>query len=388
MTTFFPDEILENILSRLPVKCLLRLRFVSKAWFSLISSPYFVKLHLKRSVQNKSNLSLYITNDRVLSRWNFYSLDDHDHVLRPEEIVRHPLSYRKYTIQNWGSCDGLICLSNTFFFDDFVCLWNPSTNKSIKLPYTSTTLTRNDDRSYGFYYDITNDDYRVVRTTLFVGKIFDYEIKVYSLRSNSWHRLEKFHQGPNFNSKVAIACGALHWTLGEADEEKIWIVAFDLVTEKYRVISQPEYSGPPYLISLYNFEGCLSLSCHYYSNVVAVVDVWLLNEYGEKNEYWSKLVSLPLTEPTDLTWECSNFSAKPVAYSKSGKKVLLEIDCKKLVWYNLEQKSVEDIMLQDLEPYIQIHFYSESLVSLSAEAVTNAKKNSRRKKKMKYRKHR
>ncbi|XP_047333456.1 F-box protein CPR1-like [Impatiens glandulifera] len=360
MAKFFPDEILENILCRLPVKSLLRLRCVSKSWLSLISSPRFVKLHM--NVQTKSNLSLYMIDALVLSRWNLYSLN---HFFGPPaEFFSHPL-WCHHTIHNWGSCDGLICLSNAL--DDIVCLWNPSTKKSINLPYSSTTLTRNDARSYGFYYDITNDDYRVVRITFFVGEIVDYEINVYSLRSNSWHMSsEKFNHGPNFNSKEAIACGALHWMSGNLKEE-IWIVAFDLVTEKYRVISQPEYSGPPYLISLYNFEGCLSLSCHYYSNVV-VVDVWLLNEYGEKNEYWSKLVSLPLT-PTDPLWESSNFSAKPVAYSKCGKKVLLEIDCRKLVWYNLEQESVEDIedsmMLQDLEHFIQIYTYSESLVSVS-----------------------
>ncbi|XP_047333428.1 F-box protein CPR1-like [Impatiens glandulifera] len=363
MATFVPDEILENVLSRLPVKCLLRLRCVSKSWLSLISSPRFVKLHLNRSVQTKSNLNLFMIDGQYFSRWNLYSPDhDHDHVLRPAEIVRHPLRCRKYAIQNWGSCDGLICLSNAFL-DDFVCLWNPSTKKSIILPYSSSTLTRNDERTYGFYYDITNDDYRVVRTTLFGGEIFDYEIKVYSLRSNSWHMLEKFHQGPNFNSEVAIACGALHWTLGRAEEEEIWIVAFDLATERYRVISQPHYSGLPYIISLSTFKGCLSLSCHCYSHANPV-DVWLLNEYGEKNEYWSRLVSLPLI-PTD-NWDSA---AKPLAYSKCGKKVLLEIDCTELVWYNLEQESVEDIeditMLQDLEHFIQIYTYSESLVSVS-----------------------
>ncbi|XP_047333383.1 F-box protein CPR1-like [Impatiens glandulifera] len=360
MASLFPDEILENILCRLPVKSLLRLRCVSKSWLSLISSPRFVKLHLNRSVQTKSNLSLYITDARVLSRWNLYSLDhDHDHVRRPTEIVKHPLRCRKHIIQNWGSCNGLICLSN---FDNTVCLWNPSTKKSIKLPYSSSKRYSSSnryvvDRSYGFCYDITNDDYRVVRISLFVGEIIDYEIKIYSLRSNSWHMSEKFHHFPNLYKEKAIACGALHWTSG-AEKEECWIVAFDLVTEKYRVISQPEYSGPPCHISLYNFEGCLSLSCYCYSNVV---DVWLLNEYGEKNEYWSKLISL---SPTEL-WDHPCFSVKPVAYSKSGKKVLLKIDCSKLVWYNLEHESVEDIMLQDLKPYSQIYSYSESLVSVS-----------------------
>ncbi|XP_047331539.1 F-box protein CPR1-like [Impatiens glandulifera] len=189
---------------------------------------------------------------------------------------------------------------------------------------------------------------------------------------------EKFHHYPNYQKIFAIACGALHWISGNVEDEKeSWIVAFDLGTEKYRVIPQPGYSGSPRYVCLNNFEGCLSLSCNYYSNDVKsnVVDVWLLNKYGEENEYWWKLISFTPTEEMD-----DPYSIKPVAYSKSGKKILLEIDYKNLVWYNLEQESVEDIVLHDLEPIFDVYSCLESLVSVdvtgtSAEGITNAKKN-------------
>ncbi|XP_047331277.1 F-box protein CPR1-like [Impatiens glandulifera] len=371
MASFFPDEILENVLCRLPVKSLLRLRCISKSWLSLISSPRFVKLHLNRSVQTKSNLSLFLITGHEFFRWNLYSLD---HDLQPPEVINHPIDghpfrYRWYTI---GSCHGLICLSNSI--DDTIYLWNPSTKKSIKLPYANPSCSCY-DRSYGFGYDNTNDDYRVVRTVLgrdAQGDIINYEINVYSLRSNSWHMSEKFHHCPNFESKNVIACGALHWISGNIEEEeKSWIVAFNLGTEKYRVIPTPEYSGPHYIISLNNFEEYLSLSCHYYSNVV---DVWLLNEYGGKNEYWSKLISLPPTEPQT---DSPNFqSVKPIAYSKSGKKVLLQMDYISLAWYNLEDESVEDIMLHDLGPFFDFYSCLESLVSVDVTAAEAAMKKS------------
>ncbi|XP_047333260.1 F-box protein CPR1-like [Impatiens glandulifera] len=375
MASFFPDEILENVLCRLPVKSLLRLRCVSKPWLSLISSPRFVKLHLNRSVQTKSNLSLFLINGPEFFRWNLYSLD-HD-LLPPDEVVNHPIDSHPFRCKWYtiGSCDGLICLSKAFD-DDSVYLWNPSTKKIIKLPDSLSTKAYY-DCCYGFGYDNTNDDYRVVRTGLDrndKGDIIDYHIQVYSLRSNSWHMPEKFHHCPTYQEKFSIACGALHWTSENIEDEKeSWIVAFDLGTEKYRVIPQPEYSGSPCYVCLNNFEGCLSLSCNYYANDVVVV--WLLNKYGEKNEYWSKLISFTHTEEMDYP-----DSIKPVAYSKSGKKILLEMDDKNLVWYNLEQESVEDIVLHDLGPFFDVYSCLESLVSVdvtgtSAEAITNAKEN-------------
>lgn len=46
------DKIVVNILSRLPVKTLLRCKLVSKSWLSIISSRDFIKTHLSRSTDN------------------------------------------------------------------------------------------------------------------------------------------------------------------------------------------------------------------------------------------------------------------------------------------------------------------------------------------------
>ncbi|RZB41108.1 hypothetical protein D0Y65_055380 [Glycine soja] len=43
------DELIEEILSRLPVKPLIQFKCVCKGWNSLMSDPYFIKLHLSKS---------------------------------------------------------------------------------------------------------------------------------------------------------------------------------------------------------------------------------------------------------------------------------------------------------------------------------------------------
>jgi hypothetical protein len=120
-----PDEVILEILSRLPVKPLLRFRCVSKPWLALIDSPEFIKLHLKQSLKTNTNLSL-ILSDGYLYSSDFDSLD------RAIELD-HPLKTPHYGTEILGSCNGLLCLSNK---KEDVALWNPSTRKYKKLPVT------------------------------------------------------------------------------------------------------------------------------------------------------------------------------------------------------------------------------------------------------------
>lgn len=49
-----PLDLIGSILSRLPVKCLLQLKRVCRAWRDLISNPKFAKYHLEHfSIQEK-----------------------------------------------------------------------------------------------------------------------------------------------------------------------------------------------------------------------------------------------------------------------------------------------------------------------------------------------
>ncbi|WVZ20900.1 hypothetical protein V8G54_008222 [Vigna mungo] len=52
------DELIEEILSWLPTKILMRFKCVSKKWYFLISNPYFLKLHQERSSLSPLELKL------------------------------------------------------------------------------------------------------------------------------------------------------------------------------------------------------------------------------------------------------------------------------------------------------------------------------------------
>ncbi|KAM0046284.1 putative F-box domain-containing protein [Helianthus debilis subsp. tardiflorus] len=57
--TSIPIEIIEDILSRLPVESILRFRSVSKPWLSRISHPSFTELHSTRSTRTALFISAY-----------------------------------------------------------------------------------------------------------------------------------------------------------------------------------------------------------------------------------------------------------------------------------------------------------------------------------------
>ena len=124
-----PDELIEQVLSFLPVKSLLQLRCVCKWWKTLISNSTFVKLHHKRSARNKitavldqSDLSivcvpvhcLFKNASITLTGEPYLQLNDDD------EFLYHV-----------GSYNGLLCLVGYFVHDEFVeislYLWNPAT---------------------------------------------------------------------------------------------------------------------------------------------------------------------------------------------------------------------------------------------------------------------
>uniref|UniRef100_A0A6V7QW55 F-box domain-containing protein n=1 Tax=Ananas comosus var. bracteatus TaxID=296719 RepID=A0A6V7QW55_ANACO len=54
LSSAYPDELISEVLVRLPVKSLLRFRCVSRTWRSLISDPHLIESHRRRSQQHPS----------------------------------------------------------------------------------------------------------------------------------------------------------------------------------------------------------------------------------------------------------------------------------------------------------------------------------------------
>ncbi|PHU21354.1 hypothetical protein BC332_06461 [Capsicum chinense] len=202
-----PLELVTEILSRLPIKTLLKFKCVSKSWLALISSPEFVKFHLSLNTNNKEYTHhKFLMNCRpsynfkdcsykVLMNYHpTYNFKDcslsslyNESSTEAKELDYPMKSYSMHRRVPYGdsiigSANGLICLviGKTKFF-----LWNPSS--------TSNCLILKLLGPYGFGYDEFHDDYKVVcfsNDVLHDDGPCELEVKIYSLKSDSWRRVD------------------------------------------------------------------------------------------------------------------------------------------------------------------------------------------------------
>ncbi|WOG91450.1 hypothetical protein DCAR_0310699 [Daucus carota subsp. sativus] len=181
------EDLITDILVRLPVKSLLRCKSVSKPWFSLISSPNFTKYQLKHTLSKPGadrTLILKIDDD-------FISLLS----LNPPQL-NAPFAF-PYTIGHFrivGSCNGIVCVSapRTFCYFPWyrrthdIYLWNPATRQSKLIPPN----IRDDipSRAVGFGFDSVHNDYKVMRVASSFAEPFSAE--VYSANADVWRKLD------------------------------------------------------------------------------------------------------------------------------------------------------------------------------------------------------
>ena len=223
-------DVAQEVLLRLTVKDVLRCKSVCKSWYSLISSPCFVKLHLKH-ICNKEDKNNKQHGNRRIAMTRRYVIRKGDWFSIPKEW----LSYDSLRIQ--GSSNGLVCISS---YDNWICLTNPSTREFRKL-HKPPILPKNRSyaQRYGFGYDSSTDDYKLV-FAINQGGCDGALVQILSLKSNTWklfghvnYRFDDKEPGILFN-------GALHWFMHTGNRDKVFIVSFDLAKEEFREIPQPD----------------------------------------------------------------------------------------------------------------------------------------------------
>ncbi|KAJ8565988.1 hypothetical protein K7X08_008564 [Anisodus acutangulus] len=158
-----PQEIIFEILLRLPVKSLLRMRCVSKSLLSLVSTPQFIRTHLKFSTkkQDYARYSLLFTTSNEYSL-RFYNCSLYPIMYQESPHISDELDFPckepfvHYNVV--GSCNGLFCIdcSSDLF------LWNPSIRKLKNLPFFGSNMYNSSYLAYGFGYNECQDDYKVV----------------------------------------------------------------------------------------------------------------------------------------------------------------------------------------------------------------------------------
>ncbi|XP_021724620.1 F-box protein CPR30-like [Chenopodium quinoa] len=183
-----PIEIIAEILSRLPVKALLRFQIVCKSWNSLIKSPNFIKIHLNQTLITNSDRHILLSDTTL--QWSELDVDLRRNHLSFSEL-NHPLKPHK-GLQLIGSCNGVVCISTISKSEVF--LYNPLTNSHRKLPSNPIPVPDLTKMLLGFGYDSKNNDYKVLRIIQGRGLLGNTknEAQVYSFNDNSWKCIKAF----------------------------------------------------------------------------------------------------------------------------------------------------------------------------------------------------
>ncbi|KAI3524505.1 hypothetical protein L1887_03163 [Cichorium endivia] len=251
ITTELPSDILFfNVLLRLPAKSILRFRYVSKQWHSILTSPEFLNMHLH-----------HVTNDDrqnhhkllVLSRTtpcNFHTIDcespeDGVSVSRPLPFEVSPKNMSVITSFNGLVCVGITKRSSDDKYSDLM-LWNPLTGDYKRLHRSNSCEECYEvtPRASALYYTSYDDDFKLLRVT------HNYDAYIYSLKSDSWRKLgttedlkrrrylisESWVSSTVLNEKVYFLKRGKRRNIGR---QSYSVIRFDTKTEKFTKISTP-----------------------------------------------------------------------------------------------------------------------------------------------------
>ncbi|KAM0015834.1 putative F-box domain-containing protein [Helianthus debilis subsp. tardiflorus] len=262
MTSEVAFDVLEQILIGLDVKDIIRCKSVCKSWQSFISSPRFIKAHMKkqdRGDRRICSVNSTCKNDESFSGNNMF-------------IV--------------GSCNGLVCVSPR---DVKLEVTNPCTRETRELqtpPCRPRSLkTRCGVECMGFGYDASTYDYKVIAGFRNSKRKLFYLL---TLKSNIWKVIGEVKYMTLTNRSGILCGGALHWIMLGKKKKKV-IISLDLSTEEFEEIPLPTEAHRFYSPRLCVIEGCLCLYIDSFASSskkwVMKNNKWELYYYNDKSEY-------------------------------------------------------------------------------------------------------
>ncbi|XP_061993541.1 F-box/kelch-repeat protein At3g06240-like [Rosa rugosa] len=395
-----PDEIVEEILSRLPPKSLMRFKCVCTLWCNLIKSHSFVAKHLSNSLRASSSVSILfkhtvekmvdheISNEEgsillsLLNRCND-DVDDLFSIVVENLNVPPPLNQIGFSsyLGIAGHCDGIICLK---LFYGNVVLCNPAI-KEFKLLPKSVLILPNRDSLYlafelenytellGFGYDPKGKDYKVVR--LLVYSLFSYWFKteVYTMGSNSWREIKTkytndYHFKDCWDKQQLFYEGKYYWQVCGFDRGHNlvhkFILSFDMGDELFYEISLPwqdteTYGGTQGRLAVW--KGSIALVSFEHEIVgPQSFDIWVMmnNSCGVKSP-WTKYLTIGPMEGIDIP------VVYPLVFWKNDELVMVAVDGR-VVSYNLGTQTFKYLPIHFVEdfPDTQAVVYMSSIVSV------------------------
>jgi len=272
-----------------------------------------------------------------------------------------------FCIRGSSTNNGTLCLSNADH--STLVLWNPTTDEVNAIPpsplesvspYWNPLIY-----FHGFGYDRVRDDYKIIRRLDYVPSIeryllylnlpedalsekiyYDKVWEVYSLRCNTWEKLD-VNMPPDSKEDILYTNdGICHWLCENNDQ--LCLVSSDLSSYVYFTTSTPltvptidpscDFEDPNFgyglVARLVMLNGSIALISWYPD--MTTFDISILGELGV-SESWTKLFTIgPLP----------SYIERPIGVGRNGDIFFRKKD-KKIVCYDLSTSMVEELGLEE-----------------------------------------
>ncbi|KAJ9536582.1 hypothetical protein OSB04_un000231 [Centaurea solstitialis] len=294
-----PTELTIDVLSRLPLKTIIRCKLVCKKWRNLVSDSSFVNLHLSRS---PTGLLIHQIVKGTPGIFKWVDIEDKvdDHRLNYDPLMSFDINMvpflRNYLINKMGSVNGLICIRLAYLKNENTYICNPVTREimTISIPqyYKQDFVVI----ACGFGVSSVTGEYKLVVQTLkrnvpLNGNKLPWGrelvAEVYTLGTGQWRRLGRvpyWLDDCNFGVVLNDHC---HWIISNRNaHEKI--CTFDLNKETFQLFpSPPREESDNDFRSLAVVKGCLCISD---GGGRFPITIWVMKEYGIKKSWHKEVV--------------------------------------------------------------------------------------------------
>ncbi|XP_022740587.1 F-box/kelch-repeat protein At3g06240-like [Durio zibethinus] len=223
----------------------------------------------------------------------------------------------------------------------------------------------------GLGYDSKRDEYKVIRIDTFWEGDFDKvprgnRVALYNLTTDSWRKFndnltaEFFH---SYGNDQVYSNGFYH-CMAVVDSEEL-LLSFDMSNEVFVTTPFPDgrlgknCRTTRYLTYLMEINGSLGgLLCHDYYVTDGCYDVWVLGELGLKNS-WTKLFTIESLPP----------ATTPLGVGSDGEIFFVNEESNFLAWHHRDNKEIKTLQFEGTA--LELAMYAESLVSFRGGTAFN-----------------
>lgn len=365
------EDIMINILTRLPAKTVGACKSVAKHFLKLISEPDFPLMHLAMSTRNLKYIicSYPVVRDRF---GRLFVIEDGE----ISEDISLPYFGSRSTPEMSCFPNGLICCVHEYYSempDVDIQIFNPLTKDIIILPRGSTSVVV---PTVGVAFDPIRNDYRAYRffsnSAERVGEKFMCE--VYTASSKEWQTISEdvkrpthslYHPHCPFYASVA---GVMYWFVWSDNDPGTpdSVLSVDMNCNFTKIDLPAELSNWSFLIE---FEGCPAVvhmddpdlyDRDQYGNSQHFLEIFKL----EKGEWNLRLRTVMMVDLSDVY--C--FNSVAVKDSEMFFIVQLEDESFEYIVFDFVEETLlyVDDLYEDLEGYFPVAYpFAESLLNPS-----------------------